>query len=36
VFYAEPANGITDPQHHVFGVDGATYAGLPLTVIGTW
>lgn len=26
---AEPANGITDSQHHVFRVDGATYAGPP-------
>lgn len=29
LIYAEPANGITDSQHHVFRVDGATYAGPP-------
>lgn len=29
LLYAEPANGITDSQHHVFRVDGASYAGPP-------
>ena len=29
LIYAEPANGITDSQPHVFRLDGATYAGLP-------
>ncbi|MFJ1974084.1 NUDIX hydrolase [Streptomyces sp. NPDC087903] len=29
LIYAEPANGITDSQHHVFRADGATYDGLP-------
>ncbi|GAA2764492.1 hypothetical protein GCM10010103_35330 [Streptomyces paradoxus] len=29
LIYAEPANGITDSQHHVFRIDGATYAGPP-------
>lgn len=29
LIYAEPANGITDSQHHVFRVDGAAYAGPP-------
>ncbi len=29
LIYAEPANGIADSQHHVFRVDGATYAGPP-------
>ncbi|MFE9028672.1 NUDIX hydrolase [Streptomyces iakyrus] len=29
LIYAEPANGITDSQHHVFRADGATYAGPP-------
>lgn len=27
--YGEPANGITDSQHHVFRIDGGTYAGPP-------
>ncbi|MDX3784763.1 NUDIX hydrolase [Streptomyces europaeiscabiei] len=27
--YAEPANGITDSQHHVFRADGATHVGPP-------
>ncbi|MGA5363939.1 NUDIX hydrolase [Streptomyces purpurascens] len=27
--YAEPANGITDSQHHIFRMDGATYSGPP-------
>lgn len=27
--YAEPANGITDSQHHLFRADGATYDGPP-------
>ncbi|WP_413804246.1 NUDIX hydrolase [Streptomyces sp. OE57] len=27
--YAEPANGITDSQHHIFRADGATYDGPP-------
>ncbi|MGB8939048.1 MAG: NUDIX hydrolase [Streptomyces sp.] len=27
--YAEPANGITDSQHHVFHINGASYAGPP-------
>ncbi|MGW2380691.1 NUDIX hydrolase [Streptomyces sp. NPDC001658] len=30
LIYAEPANGITDSQHHVFRVDGAAYAGPPV------
>jgi 8-oxo-dGTP pyrophosphatase MutT (NUDIX family) len=29
LIYAEPANGITDSQHHVFRADGATYIGPP-------
>lgn len=29
LIYAEPANGITDSQHHVFRADGATYMGPP-------
>ncbi|WP_086564563.1 NUDIX domain-containing protein [Streptomyces africanus] len=29
LIYAEPANGITDSQHHVFRADGATYVGPP-------
>jgi 8-oxo-dGTP pyrophosphatase MutT (NUDIX family) len=29
LIYAEPANGITDSQHHVFRADGATYVGAP-------
>ncbi|MFH9549162.1 NUDIX hydrolase [Streptomyces sp. NPDC017435] len=29
LIYAEPANGITDSQHHVFRGDGATYEGPP-------
>lgn len=29
LIYAEPANGITDSQHHVFRADGATHVGLP-------
>ena len=29
LIYAEPANGITDAQHHVFRADGATYDGPP-------
>ncbi|MFE3931575.1 NUDIX hydrolase [Streptomyces sp. YIM B13508] len=29
LIYAEPANGITDSQHHVFRMNGATYAGPP-------
>ncbi|MET9881316.1 NUDIX hydrolase [Actinacidiphila glaucinigra] len=29
LIYAEPANGITDSQHHVFRADGARYAGPP-------
>ncbi|MFE5758104.1 NUDIX hydrolase [Streptomyces massasporeus] len=29
LIYAEPANGITDSQHHVFRIDGATYSGPP-------
>ncbi|GAA2134319.1 NUDIX hydrolase [Streptomyces synnematoformans] len=29
MIYAEPANGITDSQHHVFRADGATYEGAP-------
>ncbi len=29
LIYAEPANGITDSQHHVFRADGAAYAGPP-------
>ena len=29
LIYAEPANGITDSQHHVFRTDGATYDGPP-------
>ncbi|MGP4001458.1 NUDIX hydrolase [Streptomyces sp. 8N706] len=29
LIYAEPANGITDSQHHVFLADGATYIGPP-------
>ncbi|WP_105970339.1 NUDIX hydrolase [Streptomyces geranii] len=29
LIYAEPANGITDSQHHVFRADGATYDGPP-------
>ncbi|MFF8728117.1 NUDIX hydrolase [Streptomyces sp. NPDC015171] len=29
LIYAEPANGITDSQHHVFRVSGATYAAPP-------
>ncbi|MFF7928781.1 NUDIX hydrolase [Streptomyces mirabilis] len=27
--YAEPANGITDSQHHIFRADGANYVGPP-------
>ncbi|MGA6158917.1 NUDIX hydrolase [Stenotrophomonas sp. NPDC087984] len=27
--YAQPANGITDSEHHVFRADGATYIGPP-------
>ncbi|MEU0985149.1 NUDIX hydrolase [Streptomyces sp. NPDC005953] len=27
--YAQPANGITDSEHHVFRADGAHYAGPP-------
>ncbi|MFJ1809068.1 MULTISPECIES: NUDIX hydrolase [unclassified Streptomyces] len=29
LIYAEPANGITDSQHHVYRADGATYEGPP-------
>ena len=29
LIYAEPANGITDSQHHVFRADGATHIGPP-------
>ncbi|MFF8896069.1 NUDIX hydrolase [Streptomyces lydicus] len=29
LIYAEPANGITDSQHHVFRADSATYIGPP-------
>ncbi|SHI15820.1 NUDIX hydrolase [Streptomyces sp. 3214.6] len=29
LIYAEPANGITDSQHHVVRADGATYDGPP-------
>ncbi|KOU60589.1 NUDIX hydrolase [Streptomyces sp. MMG1533] len=29
LIYAEPANGITDSQHHVFRADGASYDGPP-------
>jgi hypothetical protein len=29
LIYAEPANGITDSQHHVFRADTATYIGPP-------
>ncbi|MFD8231116.1 NUDIX hydrolase [Streptomyces sp. NPDC059696] len=29
LIYAEPANGITDSQHHVFRIAGATYSGPP-------
>ncbi|MFF8367435.1 NUDIX hydrolase [Streptomyces lydicus] len=29
LIYAEPANGITDSQHHVFRADSATYVGPP-------
>ncbi|MBW8707635.1 ADP-ribose pyrophosphatase [Streptomyces sp. MBT84] len=29
LIYAEPANGITDSQHHLFRADGATYVGEP-------
>jgi 8-oxo-dGTP pyrophosphatase MutT (NUDIX family) len=29
LIYAEPANGITDSQHHVFRADGAAYEGPP-------
>ncbi|NJQ07596.1 NUDIX hydrolase [Streptomyces lonarensis] len=29
LIYAEPANGITDSQHHLFRADGATYVGPP-------
>ncbi|WP_438302579.1 NUDIX hydrolase [Streptomyces sp. HUAS TT11] len=29
LIYAEPANGITDSQHHLFLADGATYVGEP-------
>ncbi|QFQ98867.1 NUDIX hydrolase [Streptomyces phaeolivaceus] len=29
LIYAEPANGITDSQHHVFRADGATHVGPP-------
>jgi 8-oxo-dGTP pyrophosphatase MutT (NUDIX family) len=29
LIYSEPANGITDSQHHVFRADGATYIGPP-------
>jgi predicted NUDIX family NTP pyrophosphohydrolase len=27
--YAQPANGITDSEHHVFRADAANYAGPP-------
>ncbi|MFI1397543.1 NUDIX hydrolase [Streptomyces sp. NPDC020681] len=30
--YAQPANGITDSEHHVFRADGATYTGPPTEV----
>ncbi|MFF3350642.1 NUDIX hydrolase [Streptomyces sp. NPDC002779] len=30
LIYAEPANGITDSQHHVFRADGATHVGPPI------
>jgi 8-oxo-dGTP pyrophosphatase MutT (NUDIX family) len=29
LIYAEPANGITDSQHHIFRADGATHVGPP-------
>jgi 8-oxo-dGTP pyrophosphatase MutT (NUDIX family) len=29
LIYAEPANGITDTQHHIFRADGATHIGPP-------
>ncbi|MFE2290586.1 hypothetical protein [Streptomyces sp. NPDC059452] len=29
LIYAEPANGITDSQHHLFRADSATYQGPP-------
>lgn len=29
LIYAEPANGITDSQHHILRADGATYEGPP-------
>ncbi len=29
LIYAEPANGISDSQHHIFRADGATYEGPP-------
>ncbi|MFJ9612566.1 MULTISPECIES: NUDIX hydrolase [Streptomyces] len=29
LIYAEPANGITDSQHHIFRADSATYVGPP-------
>ncbi|GAA2064119.1 NUDIX hydrolase [Streptomyces albiaxialis] len=29
LIYGEPANGITDSQHHVFRADGATHIGPP-------
>ncbi|MFI1829000.1 NUDIX hydrolase [Streptomyces sp. NPDC020412] len=30
LLYAQPANGITDSEHHFFRADGATYAGPPV------
>lgn len=30
--YAQPANGITDSEHHLFRADGATYVGAPIEV----
>ncbi|MFD6465595.1 NUDIX hydrolase [Streptomyces goshikiensis] len=30
LIYAEPANGITDSQHHLFRADGAKYDGPPI------
>lgn len=29
LIYAQPANGITDSEHHVFRADAATYIGPP-------
>ncbi|WP_049580108.1 NUDIX hydrolase [Streptomyces sp. SBT349] len=29
LIYAEPANGITDSQHHIYRADGASYIGPP-------